>query len=128
MRFVVVGFLVLFLASGLYGCGRDKGSAKSDAGELEQAFGLISGAPPSQESTPEAVASRAVEALRAQDWPRALSLLEWMRVYAKLTPDQARVVQKVSGKVYIRISELAANGNAEAKAALDRARKEAERR
>jgi hypothetical protein len=110
------------------GCGGGKGSVKSDAAELERAFGLKAGDAPSQESTPPAVASRAVGALKAQDCPRALPLLNWLRLYASLTVDQARAVQNAYASVHLQVGALAANGNPEAKAALDRAKQEADRR
>ena len=122
---LVVAFV---LAAALAGCGGSKGSARSDAAELERAFGLKAGAAPSQEPTPAGAASRAAAAPRAQDWPRAMSLLNWMRLYASLTADQARAVQNAYGDAHLRLSELAAKGNAEAKAALDRAKQEADRR
>jgi hypothetical protein len=125
---VAVSVVACFLAAGLAGCGGGKSSAKSDATELERAFGLKAGDAPSQESTPAGVASRAVAAIRAQDWPRALSLLNWMRMYASLTSDQARAVQSAYVNAHLRLSELAATGNAEAKAALDRAKQQVDRR
>ena len=128
MRMVAVSVVACFLAAGLPGCSGGKGSTKSDAAELERAFGLKAGAAPSQESTPAGVASRAVAALRAQDWSRAVSLLNWMRLYANLTADQARTVQNAYANAYLCLTELAAKGNAEAKAALDRAKQEADRR
>ena len=117
-----------WLTVGLLGCGGKITSTKSDAAGLERAFGLKAGEAPSQEPTPAGVASRAVAALRAQDWPRAMSLLDWLRRHASLTVDQARAVQNAYGNASIRLSELADKGNAEAKAALDRSKREAERR
>ena len=117
-----------WLTIGLLACGGNKTSAGADAKELEQAFGLTAGAAPSQEPTLAGVASRAVAALHAQDWPRAMSCLNWMRQYASLTVDQARTVQTAYANAYLRLTELAAKGNAEAKAALDRAKQEADRR
>ena len=116
------------LTAAFAGCGGGKGSAKSDAAALERAFGLNAGAAPSQEPTPAGAASRAVAALRAQDWPRAVSLLNWMRLYASLTVEQARAVQNAYANANVRLVEQAAKGNAEAKAALDRAKQEADRR
>jgi len=74
------------------------------------------------------VASRAVAALRAQDWPRAITLLDWMRLYASLTADQAHAVQNAYANAHLRLTEQAAKGNADAKAALDRTKQEADRR
>jgi hypothetical protein len=74
------------------------------------------------------VASRAVAALRTQDWPRAMSLLSWIRLNPGLTLDQARAVQNAYANAYLRLTEQAAKGNAEAKAALDRVKQEADRR
>ena len=128
MRMVAVSVVACFLAAGLAGCSGGKGSTKSDATELERAFGLKAGAAPSQESTPAGVASRAVAALRAQDWSRAVSLLNWMRLYASLTVDQARAVQNAYADAHLRLTEQAAKGNTEARAALDRAKQEADRR
>jgi len=95
---------------------------------LERAFGLKAGGTPSQESTPPAVASRAAAALKAQDLPRALSLLGWMRTHASLTAEQSRAVQTAYATAIARLTEQAAKGNAQAKAALDRAKQEADRR
>jgi len=128
MRVAAIKILICFLAAALAGCSGGNGSPKSDAAELERAFALKAGAQPSPESTPAGVASRAVAALRAQDWARAISLLDWLRLYARLTADQARVVQRAYADAHIRLTQQAANGNAEAKAALDRAKQEAERR
>ena len=121
-RMVAVSVLACFLATGLAGCGGSKGSARSDVAQLERAFGLKPGAAPSQDSTPAGVASRAAVALRAQDWPGAVSLLNWMRLYASLTADQARAVQNAYANAHLRLKEQAAKGNADAKAALDRAK------
>lgn len=120
--------MACFLGVVWTGCGGGKGSVKSDAAELERAFGLKAGDAPSQESTPPAVASRAVAALKAQDWPGALSLLNWLRLYASQTPDQARAVQNAFANVHLQVTELAAKGNPDAKAALERAKQEADRR
>ena len=120
--------MACWLTVGLLGCGGNRTSAGADAKELEQAFGLKAGAAPSQESTPAGAASRAVAALRAQDWSRAVSLLNWMRLYASLTVDQARAVQNAYADAHLRLTEQAAKGNAEAKAALDRTKQEADRR
>jgi hypothetical protein len=128
IRTMAITVAACFLAAGLAGCGGGKGSARSDAADLERAFDLKPGAAPSQESTPAGVASRAVAALRARDWPRAVSLLNWVRLYASLTVDQARAVQNAYANAHLRLTEQAAKGNAEAKAALDRAKQEADRR
>lgn len=128
IRTMAAGFVACVLVAVLAGCGGNKGSAKSDAAQLERAFGLKAGAPPFQESTPAGVASQAVAALRAQDWPRALPLLDWMRRYASLTADQARGVQNAYATTFLRLTEQAAKGNGDAKAALDRAKQEADRR
>lgn len=125
---VAVKILICFLAAVLAGCGGDNGSPKSDAAELERAFALKTGEQPSQESTPAGVASRAVAALRAKEWSRALSLLNWIRLYASLTPDQAHAVQKAYADAHHRLTQQAAKGDAKAQAALDRARQEADRR
>jgi hypothetical protein len=120
--------MACWLTVGLLGCGGSRTSAGASAEELKQAFGFKVGDAPSDEPTVKGVASRAIAALRAQDWPKALSLLSWIRLNSGLTLDQARAVQNAYANAHLRLTELAAKGNAEAKAALDRAKQEADRR
>lgn len=128
VRILAAAFLAVLLAAGLTGCGEGISSPKSDVKDLERVFELKPGTPPSPEPTAAAGAARAVAAIREQDWPRALSHLNWMRMYGNLTPDQARAVQTAYASAHRRLSELAANGNLNAKTALDRVKQEAERR
>ena len=123
-----VAVLAGWLAVGLLGCGGNQSSPGVDAKELERAFGLAHGAAPSEGDAPPAVASRAVAFLNAQSWINALSILDWMRKYANLTADQAHAVQNAYANVSVRVTELAAKGNPEARATLDRAKQEADRR
>jgi hypothetical protein len=51
-----------------------------------------------------------------------------MRLYARVTADQARAVQNAYANAHLHLTEQAAKGNAEANAALDRAKQEADRR
>ena len=125
---IIVTALACLLAASLVGCGGKKSSAKADSMELERAFGLKPGAPPSEEPTPAGLASRAVAAIRAQDWPKAVSLLGQLRRARDLTADQMHAVHNAQGNANVRLAELAGKGNAEAKAALDRAKQEADRR
>ena len=124
---VLVTAVTCFLALGLTGCGK-KASSKADAMELEQAFGLKPGAPPSEETTPAGLASRAVAAIHAQDWPKTVSLLGQLRRARDLTADQMHAVHNAQGNANVRLVELACKGDAEAKAALDRSKREADAR
>jgi hypothetical protein len=125
---VIVTALVCLMAAGLVGCGGKKSSARTDAMELERAFGLVPGVAPSEEPTPAGLASRAVAAIRAQDWPKAVSVLGQLRKVRDLTSEQMQAVHNAQGNANVRLVELAAKGNAEAKAALDRSKREAESR
>ena len=124
---VLLSLLVPILCISLTGCGK-KASSKADAAELERAFALKSGAPPSEEATPAGLASRAVAAIKAQDWPKAVSLLGQLRKVRDLTSDQMQAVHNAQGNANVRLVELAGKGNAEAKAALDRSKREADTR
>jgi hypothetical protein len=125
---LLLAVLIPLLSASLVGCGGKNASPKADAMELEQAFGLKPGAPPSEEPTPAGLASRAVAAIRAQDWPKAVSLLGQLRRARELTADQMHAVHNAQGNANVRLVELAGKGNAEAKAALDRSKREADAR
>jgi hypothetical protein len=124
---LLLSILVSSLCASLTGCGK-KASSKADAMELEQAFGLKPGAPPSEETTPAGLASRAVAAIHAQDWSKAVSLLGQLRRSRDLTADQMHAVHNAQGNANVRLVELAAKGNAEAKAAMERSKSEADQR
>ena len=123
----LLAVIISFFSAGLTGCGK-KASANADAMELEQAFGLKPGAPPSEETTSAGMASRAVAAIHAQDWPKAISILGQLRRARDLTADQMHAMHNAQGNANVRLAELAGKGNAEAKAALDRSKREADSR
>lgn len=125
---LIVILIVGLLGTTLVGCGGQKSSPKADAMELEQAFGLKAGAPPSDEATPAGRASRAVAAIRAQDWVKSVALLDQLRRVRDLTAAQMQAVHNAQGNANVRMVELAAKGNADAKAALDRSKREADAR
>ena len=125
---LIVILIVGLLGTTLVGCGGHKSSPKADSLELEQAFGLKAGAQPSDEAPPAGRASRAVAAIRAQDWVKSLALLEQLRRVRDLTAAQMQAVHNAQGNANVRMVELAAKGNADAKAALDRSKREADAR
>jgi len=124
---VLLTILVSFLSASLTGCGK-RTSAKADAVELEQAFDLKAGAPPSEDPTPAGLASRAVAAIQARDWSKAVSLLGQLRRAGDLTPDQMHAVHNAQGNANVRLVELAGKGNAEAQAAVENAKQAADQR
>ena len=124
---VLLTILVSLLSASLTGCGK-RASAKTDAVELEQAFGLKAGAPPSEDPTLAGLASRAVAAIQARDWSKAVSLLGQLRRAGDLTPDQMHAVHNAQGNANVRLVELAGKGNAEAQAAVENAKQAADQR
>jgi hypothetical protein len=121
---IVAGLALAFgLAGGLIACGGKTPSAKAEATELEQAFGLKGGAAPLDEATPAGLASRAVGAMRAEDWAAAMAALERLRRTKALSPDQARAVHNASANIYVRVAELAGRGDAQAQQVLEALKK-----
>jgi hypothetical protein len=118
--------LGIFLASS--GCGGEKASLKADAGQLEQAFGIKPGAGSSGDNSPADLAARAVAAIRAGDWVKAVPILAQLRTSKGLTADQFQAVHNANGNAYVKLVELADKGNADAKAVLDSLKKERDRR
>lgn len=122
------GLLVCAFVTGWAGCGGKDNSPKADVAELERAFNLTAGAPASGEATPAGQAARAVVAIRAQDWAKAVALLDQLRHVRGLTADQMHAVHNASANAFVRLAELASRGSADAQTLLDRMKKEQERR
>ncbi len=123
VRLSVCLVLAFGLAAGFVGCGGKSPSPKADATELEQAFGLKSGGAPSDETSPAGLAARALDAMRAEDWPTAMAFLERLRRSRPLTPDQSRAVHNASANLYVRLAELAARGDPKAQQTLEALKK-----
>jgi len=117
---------VLCVAVG--GCGGKKASPKADAAELERAFVLQAGATPADSQTPAGLAAGAVAAIKTQDWVKAVGFLDQLRRIRGLTADQMQAVHNAGANAYVRLVELANQGSTEAKAVLDRSKREADRR
>jgi len=121
---IVLTALMGCLAACLLGCG-SKASPKADATELERVFGLKAGAPASDEPTAAGLASRAVAALRAQEWPKAVVLLEQIRKGRGLTAEQSRAVHNATANALGRVIEQADKGDADAQRLLEARKKSA---
>jgi hypothetical protein len=126
VHLVFAAGLGMVLASS--GCGGEKASPKADAGQLEQAFGIKAGATSAGDNSPADLAARAVAAIRAGDWVKAVPILTQLRTTKGLTAHQFQAVHNANGNAYVRLVELADKGNADAKAVLDWLKKERDRR
>lgn len=96
---------------------------------MEKAFpppvraGADSQSPPTQSHAPAAVT-----AIKAGDYPKAMEELEALRKQPALTPDQYMALNKISGEVMQKLVSLAEKGDVNAKAALERLKRERDRR
>jgi len=129
MRKTLLGFVAALVAAiALCGCGQHKASPKADASELERAFALKPGAPLGDEQTPAALAAKAVAAIRAQDWTKAVPILTQLRTTKGLTAQQLEAVHNANGNAYVRLVEMDKKGNPDAKATLEMLNKAASAR
>lgn len=120
MRKTPIGFVVALVAAiALCGCGQNKASPKADVSELERAFALKPSATPGDEQTPAALAAKAVAAIRAQDWTKAVPILTQLRTTKGLTAQQLEAVHNANGNASVRLVEMANKGNQDAKATLE---------
>ena len=116
----LVGFVTCLIAALVFcGCGQNKASPKVDALELERAFALKPGAIPGDEPSPAALAAKAVTAIRAQDWPKAVPILTQLRKTKGLTAQQLVAVHNANGNAHVRLVEMDKKGNPDAKATLE---------
>jgi hypothetical protein len=118
MRKVLVGLGSGLIAAILCSCSQNKASPKADASELERAFALTAGAIPTDEPTTAALAVKAVAAIRAQDWPKAVPILTQLRTTRGLTAQQLEAVHNANGNAYVRLVEMAKKGSEDAEATL----------
>ena len=129
MRYTLAPFLAgLTAALVLCGCGQNKASLKADALELEKAFNLKPGVTPADDRSPAALAAKAVAAIRARDWPNAVSTLTRLRTAKGLTAHQSEVVHNANGNAYVQLAEMARKGNQDARATLEMLKKAASAR
>ena len=129
MRKTLIGFVVALVAAiALCGCGQNKASPKADASELERAFALKPGATPGDEQTPAALAAKAVDAIRAQHWSKAVAILTQLRTTKGLTAHQSEAVHNANGNAYVQLVEMARKGNQDARATLEMLNKAASAR
>jgi hypothetical protein len=107
------------------GCGK-RADVKREAAELEKAFASASPAP-GTDSAQDAIQERAaavVAALKSRDYAAASDQLMALQRLKGLTAEQRMTVNHVSGTLVQELMARSAKGDAQAKAALERRKKE----
>jgi outer membrane protein assembly factor BamD (BamD/ComL family) len=89
------GLIVVTLLSA--GCGKKSGV---DTGKLESSF-------QSAEPANKSGADKAVTAIKAGNYPQALTELQQLAKKAKLTPEQQQAIKDVIAQVQKQVSEMA---------------------
>ncbi len=112
--------------AGVAGCGGKAGELQKRALELEKVFAATSAQPNAGRG--QSHASAAAAAMKAGDYPNAMLELSALQTQAGLTPEQRMTVNAVAGDVMQVLVKSAANGDAQAKAALERLKQERDRR
>ncbi len=105
-RFFVIAVMALMMA--IVGCSK-RGSVDTTA--LEKTF-------KEAEAASQSAAQKVVAAVKAEDFPGAVSQLEALAKNAKLTPEQQQAVKDVLAQVQKALSEAASKASTEANKAV----------
>jgi hypothetical protein len=122
----LVWLIPALVLAGVAGCGGKAGELEKKALELEKVFAATTAQP--NASAGQGHASAAAAAIKAGDYPKAMLELSALQTQAGLTPEQRMTVNAVAGDVVPVLVKSAANGDAQAKAALERLKQERDRR